>query len=204
MPRTAKDESVRGRIMAAAMRAFMEQGYTGTSTLQIATRAKVSKREIYTEFGSKEAVLAACIAERSQRTMLSAEVPQARSREEFAKILAAAGKTLLQRISDPIVIAVFRLAIAEAIRAPEVAGTLNEFGRRTARTAISRVVRQAQEARLLAAGDAEDMADLFLALIWKGLLLDLILGVAATPEEEELGRRAEAATKAFLSLHPAP
>ena len=205
MPKTAKDETVRGRIMAAAMSAFMEQGYTGTSTLRIATRAKVSKREIYAEFGSKQAVLAACIAERSQRTaVLSSELPPARTREELAGALAAVGKVLLRRISDPIVIAVFRLAIAEAIHAPEVATTLNQFGRQAARTSISRVVREAQEAGLLGAGNPEELADLFLALIWKGLLLDLILGVAAGPDEAEIDRRAQTATGEFLILHPAP
>jgi len=204
MPKSAKDDSVRGRIMAAAMSAFMEQGYTGTSTLQIATRAKVSKRDIYAEFGSKQAVLEACIADRSQRMTLPSDLPQARTREEFAKILSGVGKALLREISDPVVIAVFRLAIAEAIPAPEVAQTLNAQGRQAARTAVSQVVRQAQDAKLLGAGAAEDMADLFFALMWKGLMLDLILGVAATPDAAEIDRRVEDAAKAFLILHPAP
>ena len=204
MPKSAKDDSVRGRIMAAAMSAFMEQGYTGTSTLQIATRAKVSKRDIYAAFGSKQAVLEACIADRSQRMTLPSDLPQARTREEFAKILSGVGKALLREISDPVVIAVFRLAIAEAIPAPEVAQTLNAQGRQAARTAIRQVIRQAQDAKLLGAGAPEDLTDLFFALMWKGLLLDLILGVAATPDPAEIDRRVEDAAKAFLILHPAP
>ena len=50
----------RERIMSAAMEAFMELGFARTSTLEIATRAQVSKRELYTLFGSKQAILAAC------------------------------------------------------------------------------------------------------------------------------------------------
>ena len=39
----------------AAFAALMEKGYARTSTLEIATRARVSKRELYAEFGSKSA-----------------------------------------------------------------------------------------------------------------------------------------------------
>ena len=60
----------RERILGAAMKAFMELGYAQTSTLEIATRAQVSKREIYALFGSKQAILAACVADRAQRMRL--------------------------------------------------------------------------------------------------------------------------------------
>jgi AcrR family transcriptional regulator len=49
------------RILGAAFKAFTEDGYGETSTLEIARRAKVSKRDLYAKFGSKHAVLVACI-----------------------------------------------------------------------------------------------------------------------------------------------
>jgi AcrR family transcriptional regulator len=51
--------AVRKRILGAALSAFMEGGFAQTSTLEIATRARVSKRELYTLFGNKEAMLVA-------------------------------------------------------------------------------------------------------------------------------------------------
>ena len=36
-----------GRVLSAAFSAFMERGYSGASTAEIARRAKVSKRELY-------------------------------------------------------------------------------------------------------------------------------------------------------------
>jgi hypothetical protein len=135
---------------------------------------------------------------------LPSDLPRPRTRAEFAGILSAIGKTLLREISDPVVISVFRLAIAEAIRAPEVARTLHQSGAHAARTAISNVMRHAQEAGLLNGEDPADLASLFFALTWKNLLVDLILGVAATPEPDEIDRRVEAGIKAFLALHPAP
>ncbi|HEY4834688.1 MAG TPA: TetR family transcriptional regulator, partial [Bradyrhizobium sp.] len=43
----ADETPARTRILDAAFSAFMESGYAETSTLEIATRARVSKRELY-------------------------------------------------------------------------------------------------------------------------------------------------------------
>ena len=63
----APDNRMHERILGAAFKAFTEDGYAGTSTLDIATRAKVSKRDLYANFGSKHAVLVACIKSRADR-----------------------------------------------------------------------------------------------------------------------------------------
>jgi len=43
----ADETAVRERILKAAFAAFKKNGYATTSTLEIATRARVSKRELY-------------------------------------------------------------------------------------------------------------------------------------------------------------
>ena len=50
-------EAVRERILGAAFATFMEKGFAGTTTREIAARAKVSKRELYTLFEDKQAML---------------------------------------------------------------------------------------------------------------------------------------------------
>jgi AcrR family transcriptional regulator len=55
------------RILGAAFKAFTENGYAGTSRIEIATRAKVSKRDLYANLGGKEAILVTCIASRAAR-----------------------------------------------------------------------------------------------------------------------------------------
>src|SRR4051812_4074732 len=49
----------RGRISAAAMELFTEQGFAGTTVAAIADRAGVSVPTIYAAFGSKGAILTA-------------------------------------------------------------------------------------------------------------------------------------------------
>ena len=59
-PQKGGDESaVRDRILAAAFAEFMKSGYASTSALKIATRARVSKRELYALVGSKQEGLGA-------------------------------------------------------------------------------------------------------------------------------------------------
>ena len=87
--------AVRKRILGAALSAFMESGYAQTSTLEIATRARVSKRELYALFGSKEAMLVACITERAQRLKAPLDLPELRDRGILSKVLTGFGIKLL-------------------------------------------------------------------------------------------------------------
>jgi len=54
---------------------------------------------------------------------------------------------------------------------------------------------------VIGAGDPSEMATQYLGLLWEGLMVSLLLGVASTPKEDEIKRRAGRATRAFLQLH---
>jgi AcrR family transcriptional regulator len=198
------DESVvRERILDAAFAAFMKSGYATTSTLEIATRARVSKRELYALVGNKQEMLIACITERAKRLDVPADLPVVRDRETLAQVLASFGAKLVREISDPTVIAVFRLAIAEAVQAPEVARALNSVGRETSRAALRNIMARAQASGLLTGRPAE-LAEQFGGLLWRDLMVSLLLGVAERPNPREIESRARDAATAFLQLHPLP
>jgi AcrR family transcriptional regulator len=112
------DSPVRQRIIEAAFAAFMERGFAETSTLEIATRARASKRELYAHFDSKQHILLACIAARAEHLKLPSDLPDPRDVDRLAQTLTAFGTRLLRETTDPTVVAVFRLAIAEAVRKP--------------------------------------------------------------------------------------
>ena len=132
----AEGAEVRKRILGAALSAFMEGGYAQTSTLEIATRARVSKRELYSLFGNKEAMLVACITERAQRLKAPADLPELRDRKILTEVLTAFGTRLLTETTDPVVVAVFRLAISETVHAPKVAQALDTIARKPTRDAL--------------------------------------------------------------------
>ncbi len=197
----ANQDQVRRRILDAAFSAFTERGYAETSTLEIATRAKVSKRDFYALVGRKQEMLVACITERAQRLGLPADMPVPRDREALAKVLAEFGAQLLREVSNPAVIAMFRLAIAEAERVPEIAHALDSIGREASRTALKKMLDQAQSSGLLS-GETAEMVKQFTALLWGDLMVSLLLRVADTPEPQEITQRAHNAAIAFLQIYP--
>ena len=94
----------------------------------------------------------------------------------------------------------FRLAIGEAERSPDVAGTLNA-SRSVNRNALAGLLAQAQAAGILGHGDPQQMMEQFFALLWGDLMVSRLLGVVASPNPAEIDRRAHAATEAFLKLY---
>jgi AcrR family transcriptional regulator len=198
-----EEAMVRKRILEAAFAAFMKSGYATTSTLEIATRARVSKRELYALVGNKQEMLIACIGERAKRFDVPADLPLLRDRETLEQVLASFGAKVVREVSDPTVIAVFRLAIGEAVQAPEVARALNSIGREASRVALRKIMAEAQASGLLTGRPAE-LAEQFAGLLWRDLMVSLLLGVAERPNPREMARRARDAAAAFLQLHPLP
>lgn len=197
---TSDETDARARILDAAFASFMKSGYAATSTLEIATRARVSKRELYALVGNKQEILIACISERATRLKVPADLPAPRDRETLTQVLVSFGSQLVREIADPTVVTVFRLAIADAVRAPEVAQALDSIGREASRTALRQIMTQAQAAGLLD-GRPADLAERFGGLLWGNLMVSLLLGVAQRPSPREIAIRARDATAAFLQLH---
>jgi AcrR family transcriptional regulator len=201
-PADTDESALRERILGAAFSAFTELGYSSTSTLEIATRARVSKRELYSLVGTKLEVLVACIRHRSERFPLSAELPDSTDREMLRAVLTRFGERFLVEVTDPNVVEMFRLAIAEAIRAPEVARALEEFGRERGRSVLRSALAKARGSALVS-GEPDEMTRQFFALLWGDLIMNLLLRTVKTPTEPEIARRSAEAASALLELHPA-
>src|SRR5262249_42504364 len=161
----APDRAFDDRIVSAAFGAFMKNGYAGTSMLEIATRAKVSKRDLYARFPSKQSVLLACITSRAERMRLPPDLPAPTNRMKLAATLPALGASGIRGVCERVVIAMHRFAIAEAERAPEVAETLNA-SRFVHRRALAELLARAQTAGLLRRGEPPRMMEQFFALLW--------------------------------------
>jgi hypothetical protein len=148
-------------------------------------------------------MLAACISERAKRLQLPSDLPEPQDRESLAGVLTAFGTRLLHETSDPTVVAVFRLAIAEANAAPEIAQALNSIALQPTRAALKEIMVRARTSQLLN-GQPAEMAEQFAALLWSNLPISLLLRVADQPDKRDIARRAGGATTAFLRLYPRP
>jgi AcrR family transcriptional regulator len=201
-PCATQQDPVRSRIIGATFHLLMEGGYAGASTREIARRAKVSKRELYALFDSKEGILAAMIGGRAARMRQPLDLPEVADRGALAEILTRFGTSLLREGANAEVMALTRLAVAEAERAPDLARRLNDDGRRPTRTALVDFIARAGARGLIGDTDAETMATQFLALLWGDLQMALLLRLAEAPAPAEIERRAKAAVAALLSLYP--
>jgi AcrR family transcriptional regulator len=194
--------SIRERVLAAAFTLFREHGFSSTSILDIVTVARISKRDLYALFKNKHAVLAACISERAQqmRRPLEPATPAPQTRDALATMLVEFGVSLLKTVCHPEVLTVFRLAIAESDRAPEIGRALDSSGRETNQRALIELIRKAQARGLVVAGDPEVLAGRYFAALLGGLQIQLLLRVRQAPSKREIDARARAATETLMAL----
>ncbi len=195
-------DPVRSRIIEATFELLTERGYAGAGTREIARRARVSKRELYALFGSKQGILSAMIARRSARMRLPLAPADVADRNALADTLAGFGAALMREACRPAVMALFRLAIIEAERSPDVARALDEEGRQATRAALAAFLGRARSLGLITGAEPPTMATQFLALLWEDLPVSLLMGRREPPATVEIERRARAAATTLLALYP--
>jgi AcrR family transcriptional regulator len=193
--------SIRERVLQAAFTLFREHGFSRTSMLDIVTRARVSKRDLYALFNNKHAVLAACISERAQRMRrpLDTTTPVPPTRDALATLLVEFGVSILKTVCHPEVLTVFRLAIAESDRVPQIARTLDSSGREANQKALTELLRKAPARGLVLTGDPAVLTVRYLAVLWGDLLIRLLMRVREAPTEREIEVRARAATETLIN-----
>jgi AcrR family transcriptional regulator len=197
-PAASSDRPPRERILNGAFGAFMELGYNNTTMLEIATRARVSKRDLYANFADKGAILTACVETRARRMRLPLELPPPVDEAGLLEALTRFGVASLREGTRPGSVAVLRLAVAESNGEP--ARVFHATAMEANRTALVRFLAKAQETRLLRPGDSGPMAGLFLAILWGNTLTRLLLRVGEAPGEAETERRARDAARVLLRL----
>jgi AcrR family transcriptional regulator len=194
--------SMRDRVLRAAFALFSQNGFSSTSMLDIVTRARISKRDLYALFNNKHAVLAACINERCQQMRRPLDTPAAaaQTQDELAALLVEVGASILKIACQPEVLTVFRLAISESDLAPEIGRTLDSAGRDGNQKALTELIRKAQARGLILAADPTALAARYLSVLWGDLLIRLLLRVREAPAQREIEARARAATDTLIAL----
>jgi AcrR family transcriptional regulator len=193
--------SMRDRALNAAFSLFRENGFSSTSMLDIVTRARISKRDLYALFKNKHAVLAACISEHTEqmRRPLDLTTPVPQTRDALTKLLVEFGISILKTVCHPDTLTVFRLAIAESDQAPEIARTLESSGREANQKALIELIRNAQSRGLISAGNPAVLTARYIAVLGGDLLIRLLMRVRAAPVEREIIARARAATEMLMA-----
>jgi AcrR family transcriptional regulator len=196
--------STRHRVLDAAFAAFMRFGYEGASTAKIARLARVSKRDLYAHFANKQAMLEACVTERAERMRRPLNMPVPNNPAALRETLLQYGMTVVRELSQPEVLATYRLAILNAETAPDVGLTLDRLRRAEATAGLVMLLRAVRDQGLLTGAEPEPMAEVFLGVLLQGgLLVRMLMRVAEPPDDAGARHRAELAADSLLRLYGA-
>jgi TetR/AcrR family transcriptional repressor of mexJK operon len=175
LARTARSDH-RARVLKAATEAFLENGYDTTSTAEIARRAKVSKRELYTYFEDKRDILAAVITD-LQADIQSQTTVSWSSTGDVRGVLIEAGTELLRFINSERFGKLFRIVAAESFHDPVSSRKFYLLGPAMGRKNTAAFLKRHMVAGNLRTADPLQAADDFLdMLVSSRYLTAVVLG----------------------------
>lgn len=184
------------------MAVFLRHGYVSASVDTIASEACVSKQTIYNHFHSKEELFKAIVTDMTTGLMEPLAMPPGADAAP-ARVLKLLARDLLVLTLKPSSLALYRLIVAESARFPELGSALYNAGAgRLIATLGAYFARETRNGRL-AVAEPEQAAEQFIGMLGGRVQLRALLGVADTPDDGELDRRADHAVSSFLALYGA-
>jgi TetR/AcrR family transcriptional regulator of autoinduction and epiphytic fitness len=184
-------------ILAAAAQQFRTFGFEASSMDRIASEAGVSKRTVYNHFPSKEELFAETLVQLFHASAAILEL-QYRADTPLRDQLTALMALKAASMADPDFLALARVAIAEAVHAPErVRPIVARMGERE--QGVTTWIRAAQADGKLRAGDPEFAAALLQGQI-KALAFWPQVTMGAPPlDPAQQAQLVEAAVSMFLA-----
>jgi AcrR family transcriptional regulator len=120
----------RARILEGAAAVFMQGGFEGASMSQIATAARVSKGTLYNYFPGKQDLFAAVVRQRCERLVeeVFGEPESSVPLGDLTAQLTRIGRTMLRTMVSRDGQAIFRVAVMEASKFPDLAQAFLDSG----------------------------------------------------------------------------
>lgn len=174
---------------------FLERGFDGTTMEAVAQAAGVTKRTLYARYGDKRALFAAVVPWAMSRHG-DEPVPDVAG-EDLAAALTEIGRSAIVRATDPDMVRISRMAMAESERFPEFARSAETLTWSPRMRAVMDLLRRHADDGAIAVDDVETAAEQFLALVSAFPARLAAFGVTRAPEVEE--RRLDEAVRLFLN-----
>ena len=193
MPVVDLAESRRSRILKAARICFLDRGFVKTTLSDVIALSGGSRSTIYEEFGSKEALFAALVAECLEGMKLAeiADGPPETVLTEF-------GLAYMAQLMDPESLALYRVAVGESAHVRQLGEMIFKAGPDAGAEALSeRLPKWAAEGRVRV-DDPDRAARLFLAMVEGDLHRSAVMWNRA-PSNDEIAANVDAAVALFLA-----
>ncbi len=191
----------RRKILGGASEVFRELGFERASVDLIAARAGVSKATVYNHFADKQALFVATVVEETramgQSLVSCLECPD----EDVEAALQRIGEKITVLWLTPSVSALYRQAIAEAARLPEIGRMVFEQGTKALTEAVAANLARWAAAGALRIDDPGAAAISLIALCHGDLVTRMRLGVLEYPVGAEVRETVQRAVRIFVRAH---
>jgi len=187
------------RILDAASELFLELGFDRTSTADIARRAKVSKRELYTHFADKRAILSAAITG-LQKSMGSEMDMEWSAAGDLRSVLLHAGTAIFNFIASKKFRNVFRIVAAESFHDPLAARKFYLLGPGAGRQQTAKFLERQMKSGHLRKTEPLQAADDFLDMVITARFMTAI-ALGRTDPAIKVGQHVAHAVDVFLAYY---
>jgi AcrR family transcriptional regulator len=199
-PTSAEAAQLDRDIFEAALDLFLDRGYEGTSMDDIATAARTTKQSVYARFRSKDDLFRATLSWASQREDWPVPEPPLPDTTDLETALRAIADAALHRAVNPQMVALIRLATAQAGRFPDMALQTFRAGWPRLQT-VADLLRAHAATGAIRADDPEVLAEHFLGMV--AVVPSQLAAVGIVRTRKEQRARADAAIQLFLrALQP--
>ena len=197
-PRLLDEAARRERLIAAAEHVFVELGYGAASMDGIARGAGMSKKTIYQVFETKQDLFAAVIDSRKAALAAMIEAEGCDDERKPEDVLRRFLRQIAYFVLAPRQAALYRLAVAESQRAPELANAFHREGSTKACSALTEWLALQHERGVLDVPDAESAAKMLFYMAIAELQMQLLIGDCREPDAGAIDERVDRAVRLFL------
>ncbi len=200
-PAAGTDPLKRRKIMDGAGRIFSTLGFDAASMSDVAREAQVSKATLYVYFQDKEHLFTAICAEKRDRNIgeLISQLDVARPMQGMLTEFAI---TLVNRLSEPFVIAAHRIVIGVAERMPEIGAEFYDAGPKRITMALAKFLEHHAAAGSLKIDDFYLAAAQFLELVMTTIFRPRLYGaITEPPPRDEVEKVVASALAMFLAAY---
>jgi AcrR family transcriptional regulator len=196
--RPTRGERRRERLLDAARRVFLDKGFEAATLDQVIARAGGSRATLYEQFGGKEGLFAAIIAEICDDIQAPITGGIGSDRDPGTALQAFALR-FMTRLMEPESLALYRLVIAESRRFPELGARVFAAGPERGARSLAEYLRAETQAGRLVVRDADASVRIFLEMIKGDLHTRALFGAGKRPSRREIETTVATAVRIFLS-----
>lgn len=172
-PRVEDIAAIEGRLLAIALKEFLQHGYGGASMTRIVKAAGVSKTTLYSRFASKDQLFRAIIHQQIDRLAPATLLVPNAGRPDLERGLKTFANRMLEVSLRGDMLGVNRLIFSESHRFPELGAAAEERTELGIRR-ISGFIRECAIADGIPCRDPEGVAEAFILML-RGWYINVML-----------------------------